>query len=164
MLALIGARTVQLWRSLILGSLLLTVCLGALAQPAGEVEFARGVGFAQTQGQLPRILGKGLRLMEGDRLTIADDSAAIIKLQDGTRMTLRPNSEMIVQQYQFKEGAEDNSMVLQTPVDRIVEHSAMQHVSVSGGRFRERKTTAMKQLGDEISCTDISHFLTGPCR
>ena len=113
MLALIGARTVQLWRGLILGSLLLTVCLGALAQPAGEVEFARGVGFAQTQGQLPRILGKGLRLMEGDRLTIADDSAAIIKLQDGTRMTLRPNSEMIVQQYQFKEGAEDNSMVLQ---------------------------------------------------
>ncbi len=113
MLALIGVWTAQLWRSLVLGSLLLTVCLGALAQPAGEVEFARGVGFAQTQGQLPRILGKGLRLMEGDRLTIADDSAAIIKLQDGTRMTLRPNSEMIVQQYQFKEGAEDNSMVLQ---------------------------------------------------
>ncbi len=62
---------------------------------------------------MPRILGKGLTLMEGDRLTIADDSAAIIKLRDGTRMTLRPNSEMIVQQYQFKEGAEDNSMVLQ---------------------------------------------------
>jgi len=113
MLALIGVRTSQLWRRLVLGSLLLTVCLGALAQPVGQVEFARGVGFAQTQGQLPRILGKGLPLMEGDRLTIADDSAAIIKLQDGTRMTLRPNSEMIVQQYQFKEGSEDNSMVLQ---------------------------------------------------
>jgi len=106
-------RTSQLWRRLVLGSLLLTVCLGALAQPVGQVEFARGVGFAQSQGQLPRILGKGLPLMEGDRLTIADDSAAIIKLQDGTRMTLRPNSEMIVQQYQFKEGSEDNSMVLQ---------------------------------------------------
>jgi hypothetical protein len=113
MLALIGVRTSQLWRRLVLGSLLLTLCLGALAQPVGQVEFARGVGFAQTQGQLPRILGKGLPLMEGDRLTIADDSAAIIKLQDGTRMTLRPNSEMIVQQYQFKEGSEDNSMVLQ---------------------------------------------------
>ncbi len=113
MLALIGVRTVQLWRRLFLGSLFLTACLGALAQPAGEVEFARGVGFAQTEGQLPRILGKGLRLMEGDRLTIAEDSAAIIKLQDGTRMTLRPNSEMIVQLYRFKEGAEDNSMVLQ---------------------------------------------------
>ncbi|MCX7246220.1 MAG: FecR domain-containing protein [Burkholderiales bacterium] len=113
MLALIGVRTSQLWRRLILGSLFLTVCLGALAQPVGQVEFARGVGFAQTPGQLPRILGKGLPLMEGDRLTMADDSAAIIKLQDGTRMTLRPNSEMIVQQYQFKEGSEDNSMVLQ---------------------------------------------------
>ncbi len=113
MLALIGLKTAQCWRRLVLGGLFLTVCLGALAQPAGQVEFARGVGFAQTQGQLPRILGKGLPLMEGDRLTIADDSAAIIKLQDGTRMTLRPNSEMIVQQYQFKEGSEGNSMVLQ---------------------------------------------------
>ena len=113
MLALIGVRTVLLWRRWVLGSLLLTLCLAALAQPAGQVEFARGVGFAQTAGQLPRILGKGLPLMEGDRLTIAEDSAAIISLQDGTRMTLRPNSEMIVQQYRFKEGAEDNSMVLQ---------------------------------------------------
>ncbi len=111
--ALIGVKTLQMWRRLVLGGLLLTVWLGALAQPVGQVEFARGVGFAQTQGQLPRILGKGLPLMEGDRLTIADDSAAIIRLQDGTRMTLRPNSEMIVQQYQFKEGSDDNSMVLQ---------------------------------------------------
>jgi hypothetical protein len=29
---------------------------------AGEVEFSRGVGFAQTPGQLPRTLGKGLPL------------------------------------------------------------------------------------------------------
>lgn len=96
-----------------LGAALVGACTLALAQSAGEVEFSRGVGFAQSPGQLPRTMGKGLPLKEGDRLTTAEGAAAIIRLQDGTRMTLRPNSEMIVQQYQFKEGAGDNSMVMQ---------------------------------------------------
>jgi len=85
----------------------------ALSQTAGEVEFSRGVGFAQTPGQLPRTLGKGLPLKEGDRLTTSEGSSAIIKLMDGTRMTVRPNSEIVLQQYQFKENADNNSMVMQ---------------------------------------------------
>ncbi|MDT8989510.1 FecR domain-containing protein [Curvibacter sp. APW13] len=87
--------------------------LVAQAQTVGEVEFSRGVGFAQSAGQTPRVLGKGLPLKEGDRLTTSDGSSAIIKLQDGTRMTVRPNSDLVVQQYQFKDGAQDNSMVMQ---------------------------------------------------
>ena len=81
---------------------------------AGEVEFTRGVGFAQTAGQNARVMGKGLALKEGDRLTTTDGGTAIIKLQDGTRMTVRPNSELLIQQYQFKDAAaSDNSMVMQ---------------------------------------------------
>ena len=97
----------------LLGTLLLAATFAATAQPTGEVEFARGVGFAQAPGHMPRTLGKGLPLDEGDRLTTSEGATAIIKLQDGTRMTLRPNSEMIVQKYQFKEGSTDNSMVMQ---------------------------------------------------
>lgn len=85
----------------------------AHAQTAGEVEFARGVGFAQTPGEGPRTLGKGLPLREGDRLTTSEGASAIIKLQDGTRMTVRPNSELVLQQYQFRENAQDNSMLMQ---------------------------------------------------
>ncbi len=86
----------------------------ASAKPAvGEVEFARGAGVAQTPGGTPRIMGKGLALNEGDRLTTSDGATAIVKLQDGTRMTVRPNSELIMQTYKFKEGAPDNSMVMQ---------------------------------------------------
>lgn len=86
----------------------------AYAQSAGEVEFTRGVGFAQSAGQNARVLGKGLALKEGDRLTTAEGATAIIKMQDGTRMTVRPNSEMLIQQYQFKASAPaDNSMVMQ---------------------------------------------------
>ncbi|NNU41896.1 FecR family protein [Ramlibacter montanisoli] len=83
------------------------------AQSAGEVEFSRGVGFAQTPGQAPRTLGRGLPLREGDRLTTSEGASAIIKLQDGTRMTVRPNSELVLQQYQFRENAPDNSFLMQ---------------------------------------------------
>ncbi|MBI2772087.1 MAG: FecR domain-containing protein [Burkholderiales bacterium] len=86
---------------------------GAIAQSAGEVEFSRGVGFAQTPGQLPRTLGKGMPLREGDRLTTSEGGLAVIKLEDGTRMTVRPNSELVIQQYQFKENASDNTMLMQ---------------------------------------------------
>ncbi len=113
MFALINSSLIRLAMRQLVGAILMGAALVVAAQPAGEVQFSRGVGFAQTPGQLPRTLGKGLPLMEGDRLTIAEDSAAIIKLQDGTRMTLRPNSEMIVQRYQFKEGAPDNAMLMQ---------------------------------------------------
>ena len=85
----------------------------APAPMSGEVEFSRGVGFAQAPGQTPRTLGKGLALSEGDRLTTSDAALAVIKLQDGTRMTVRPNTEMVLQQYRFKENAPDNSMVMQ---------------------------------------------------
>ena len=99
-------------RLVVAAALLVNSC-AVLAQPVGEVEFSRGVGFAQSPGKLPRALGKGLQLNEGDRLTTSNGAAAIVKLQDGTRMTLRPDSEIIVQQYQFTQGAVDNSMVLQ---------------------------------------------------
>lgn len=97
---------------LALGMGLLLAIQTASAQ-VGEVEFARGVGFAQTPGQVPRTLGKGLSLREGDRLTTSEGASAIIKLDDGTKMTVRPNSEMVVQQYRFKENAPDNTMLMQ---------------------------------------------------
>jgi len=101
------------WGQRVFGLLLLLASCAVFAQRAGEVEFARGVGFAQAPGQIPRTLGKGLPLQEGDRLTVADGATAIIRLNDGTRMTLRPNSELVVHQYQYREGAKDNSMIMQ---------------------------------------------------
>ena len=83
------------------------------AASAGEVEFARGVGFAQTPGQAARILGKGMPFNEGDTLSTAAGASAIIRMQDGTRMTLRPGTDMVVQRYQYQEGASNNSMVMQ---------------------------------------------------
>lgn len=106
-------RGISPWAGAALSACLLLSAVAANAQSSGEVEFSRGVGFAQAPGQTPRILGKGLALQEGDRLTTSGNALAIVKLEDGTRMTIRPNSELILQQYRFKEDAPDNSMLMQ---------------------------------------------------
>ncbi len=86
----------------------------AAAGPAiGEVTFSRGVGFAQQPGLPPRTLGVGLPLVQGDRLTTGSASSAIVRLNDGTRLTLRPDSELVLEQYRYREAAADNNMVLQ---------------------------------------------------
>ena len=95
------------------------VCAGMPAQaqqnpptPVGQVEFARGVGYAQTPGQSARILGKGLEFREGDTLSTSDGGSAIIRMQDGTRMTLRPGTDMIIDSFRYRENASDNNMLL----------------------------------------------------
>jgi len=94
----------------------LFACTLALAQPAsdpiGQVEFARGVGYAQSPGQNARILGKGLEFREGDTLSTSGSGSAIIRMQDGTRMTLRPGTDMVIDSYRFKANAPDNNMLL----------------------------------------------------
>lgn len=98
----------------VLGLLLLHGPSLAWAQRAGEVEFSRGAAVAQAPGKMPRTMGKGLTVEQGDRLTTADGAMAIVKLQDGTRLTLRPNSELIMQTYRFDGSVkEDNNMVMQ---------------------------------------------------
>jgi hypothetical protein len=109
---LAAKRRIQ-WLASLGAACLMLAGTTAHAQAAGEVEFSRGVGFAQTPGEAPRTLGRGLSLKEGDRLTTSEGASAIIKLQDGTRMTVRPNSELVLQQYQFRENAPDNTFLMQ---------------------------------------------------
>ncbi len=83
-----------------------------VASQVGEVESVRGIGFVQTPGQGPRSLSKGVSLLEGDRLTTAPNATAILELKDGTRMTMRPETDMILAQYRYAQNAPDNSMLL----------------------------------------------------
>lgn len=112
--SMLAARQRISWQAALAAACLLLPALPLHAQTAvGDVEFSRGVGFAQSAGEPPRTLGVGLSLREGDRLTTAAGGTAIIRLQDGTRMTVRPDSELVLQQYRFRDGAPDNSMLMQ---------------------------------------------------
>lgn len=77
----------------------------AIAQtaPAGEVEFAKGVGAAQAASGTPRILSQGVPIQPGDTVTMGSNSFAVLKLTDGTRMTLRPNTAIRFDQYAYKQ-------------------------------------------------------------
>ena len=65
----------------------------------GEVTFSKGVATAQTEGQPARFLGKGFPLYEGDVVSTGKRSFAILKLSDGTKMTLRPNTVSGLQEF-----------------------------------------------------------------
>jgi hypothetical protein len=107
-------------KNILISALALLITFHAFAQSnqnsalagIGEVEQSRGVGILQSPGLGPRAISKGVRVSEGDRLTTAADSVAILKLNDGTKMTIRPNSEMVFSEYKFKAEASDNSFVL----------------------------------------------------
>ena len=79
--------------------------LSASAQvpEAGEVVFAKGITTAQIGGGPVRLLAAGSKLFQGDVITTANRSFAVVKFIDDTRMTLRPNTVFRLDEYQFRD-------------------------------------------------------------
>lgn len=101
------------WVGGVLGLLLAGPLLAqGQAQPQAWVDQVRGAGLAQRAGEAPRILGNGLPLQEGDVVTVAPGGAALVRLSDGSRMTVRPDTSFQIDSYRFREGAPDNSLVM----------------------------------------------------
>lgn len=71
----------------------------AAAQPqrAGEVEFARGAATAQRPDEPARIIGRGESFYPGEVLSTGDKSFAVVSLEDGSRLTLRPETRFVVE-------------------------------------------------------------------
>ena len=91
-------------------SLALLAPLWAGAAPAGEVQFAKGIGAAQASGSVPRALGQGVAIQSGDTVTLGSNSFAVLKMTDGTLMTLRPNTAIKFDDYTYKEPNKPDSM------------------------------------------------------
>ncbi len=79
-----------------------------VAAAAGEVEFVRGAGSLQRPGRPAQLLGRGQQVEQGDTITTGPNSSAILKLTDGTRMTMRADSKFVLQTYDFKPAAPAN--------------------------------------------------------
>lgn len=85
---------------------LLVLALGAqAAERAGEVVIARGLATAHIAGAPARILGSGSPLHVGETISTGPRSVALLKLGDGTRMTLRPETSFQVEEYTLSESA-----------------------------------------------------------
>ncbi|MFC3148158.1 FecR domain-containing protein [Piscinibacterium candidicorallinum] len=117
-------RTVMLYALSVRMLALLCAFMAALAGPiasaqpqgvggAGRIDGARGVVTVQPVRGPVQIGGRGLQLNEGDRISTGTDGIALILLNDGTRMTMRPNSQLVLETVRYVAARPaESSMVL----------------------------------------------------
>ena len=90
-------------------SSLMVVLLGATGAPvfaasSGQVQHLSGTLSAQRADGSVRILSQKSEVNQGDVLTTQKDSYVQINFTDGSSMTMRPNTQMKLETYQFDEG------------------------------------------------------------
>ncbi len=89
-----------------------TATARAAPKQVGDVLFAKGATTTQAADGSARLLGKGATLYEGDVLTTARRSFAVIKMIDGSKMTLRPNTVFQVKKFTQGEEEKDNNAIM----------------------------------------------------
>ena len=94
-----------------------TMAQAATNQPAGEaagrVGNMSGTLVVQRVDGTVNVVGPKSEVFAGDMLITAKDSYAQVEMNDGTKMTLRPNSNLRIESYQFrKEAPQADNIVL----------------------------------------------------
>lgn len=87
--------------------LLLGITQVQAKQEVGEVQYVRGILTSQMDGELAKLIGKKQPLFNGDVLNTGTRGFAIIKLIDGTKMTLRPNTKFKINNVSVKKDKEN---------------------------------------------------------
>ena len=80
---------------------------GYAAVEVGKVSYSRGVLTGQVEGELVRIIGKGSPLHNNEVLNTGSRGLAVIELDDGTKMTLRPNTRFKIENVNTRKGEEN---------------------------------------------------------
>ena len=89
----------------------LAISTAAAAEPVGTLKFARGdVSILDTAGQV-RSAASGDRLMREERVITGSGAIAVIRLNDDSRMVLRPDSEFRVKQLN-RSGSDSNQSAI----------------------------------------------------
>jgi hypothetical protein len=102
-----------LWRSLCLVCLLAVGCGEALAQnTSGQVMVVTGpVKSFDLQGR-ERVLQKGDTVAPGDRIVTSENALVQLRMNDGGYLSVRPGTEMKIDQFVFDEKDQKNSSFL----------------------------------------------------
>jgi hypothetical protein len=89
------------------------VSASVLAEPAGSLVATEGTVFVVKSDGKKRIVAPGSSLEKGDAIQTERDSTAKLRFSDGSEMVIRPNSSMLLQDYNFQDGKpEQDSFVL----------------------------------------------------
>ena len=90
-----------------------TLAQAAAPEAAGRIGNMSGTLVVQRVDGTVNVVGPKSEVYAGDMLITARDSYAQVEMNDGTRMTLRPNSNLRIEAYQFKkETPQSDNIVL----------------------------------------------------
>lgn len=93
-------------------ALLLASGLAGAQERIGEALFVNGISTAQRPGEAARFLAKGDAITQGDVINTGGRGFAVIGLEDGTKMTLRPNTSFAIDKFSQKPNEENLLMRL----------------------------------------------------
>lgn len=97
----------------LVSALLLTIATVAqAAEEVGKIGYMSGALVAQRVDGTVKVLGPKSAVQAGDMLITAKDSYAQVLMNDGAKMTLRPNSNLRIEAFQFsKEAPQDDNAI-----------------------------------------------------
>lgn len=100
--------------NLLIASMLLMIAAASQAAEvvAGKVGYMSGTLVTQRADGTIKVLGPKSEILAGDMLITAKDSYAQVQMNDGAQMTLRPNSNLKIEDYRFnrEEPESDNAV------------------------------------------------------
>jgi len=88
-------KSYSLWLCL----LAITLPVYAGPQVVGHISFVKGSNAAQQPGEAPRILGKDTEIFQGDNIQTTERSFVIVEFTDGSKVTVRPNSNFSIDHF-----------------------------------------------------------------
>ncbi|MBK9160016.1 MAG: FecR domain-containing protein [Nitrosomonadales bacterium] len=100
--------------NLLIATILLMVATAVqAAEVVGKVGYMSGTLVAQRADGTVRVLNRASDVLAGDMLITAKDSYVQVKMNDGAVMTLRPHSNLRIEEFQFRkeEPKKDNAVL-----------------------------------------------------
>jgi len=83
------------------------------AEVAGTIGLMSGVLVAQREGGTVKVLGRNSKVFAGDLLITSKNGYAQVKMNDGSQMTLRPNTNLRIDAFKFnKEEPKSDNMIM----------------------------------------------------
>ncbi|TNC99617.1 MAG: hypothetical protein FD121_113 [Gallionellaceae bacterium] len=90
-------------KNILLSLVLMVATASAYAEASGKISYMSGALVAQRPDGTVKVMGPKAEVFEGDLLVTAKDSYAQVVMNDGAKMTMRPNSNLKIESYKFKQ-------------------------------------------------------------
>ena len=142
--------------------LLVSLCTSTLANGAGTVTHLSGTLSVQRADGGVRILSQKSEVNPGDVLTTQRDSYAQINFKDGSSLTMRPNTQIKIEEYNFVQARpqEDNTFL------RLIKGGLRTVTGLVGKRGNQdayKIGTSTATIGIRGSSGDTIDNTTGGC-